>query len=325
MLEKELRAPHAIKAALAVMVFSSLVACGGGGGGNGGSDTPFEVSVATTDTTVRTETLSAGETVTLAVAGGTRLTIKSDGETRWTPVNVDASYVVDSFSFTEKVVTVDSIEGGEVAFSVSSKSSPEQSAVLKVKVAPHRFAAVKPNVGQTRMMKSITRGPDGSEYTQIRTHEIIAVREDGSYDDRVTSDVSSWITINTYDANDNNLSFVTSEKCTFTPPGTSIGAPMYFGKSWTYKSQVVCEDGYSYSQEVTSKVDGYAEISVPAGKYHALRLEQTEVTRSEESVWTDNYVCWWATEIGRLVKCDGTTTTGTTTFSSTDEMQSFKP
>lgn len=329
---KELRA---MKAALAVIVLSSLVACGGGG--SGGSDTPFEVSVATTDTTARTETLSAGETVTLEVAAGTRLTIKSTGETRWTPVNVDASYVVDSFSFTEKVVTVDSIKGGEVAFSVSSKSFPEQSAVLKVKVAPHRFAAVKPNVGQTHTMKSTTRADDGSEYTQTSTHEIIAVRDDGSYDDRVSWEGSDWTAIFTYDANDNNLGYADGNgKCTVTPAGMLAGAPMYFGKSWAYKSQVVCEDGRTYSHEVTSNIDGYAEVSVPAGKYHALRLQQTKLSYHPNSasptgnnVWTSKFVCWWATEIGRVVKCEDTTTfefsNETFSYSSTDEMQSFKP
>jgi hypothetical protein len=330
MLRKELRAPHATKAALATMVLASLVACGGGGGGNSESNTPFEVSVATTDTTVRAETLSAGETVTLEVAAGTRLTLKSDGETRWTPVSVDASYVVDSFSLTEKVVTVDSITGGEVAFSVSSKSSPEQSAVLKVKVAPHRFAAVKPNVGQTHTIKSTTRTEDGSEYTQTNTHEVIAVRDDGSYDDRVTWEGSDWITIHTYDNNDNNLSYLSSDsKCAFTPAATWVGAPMYFGKSWVSKSEVRCDDGYSYSWEVTGKIDGYAEVSVPAGKYRALRLQYVEVTRTPDSTnpagentWTTREVCWWATDIGRIIKCNDTTSAQ---YSYTYEMQSFKP
>jgi hypothetical protein len=336
MLEKELRAPRATKAALAIMVLASLVACGGGGSSE--ADTPFQVSVATTDTTARTETLSAGETVTLEVGSGTRLTFKSDGETRWAPVSANASYVVNSFSFNEKVVTVESIIGGEVAFSISSKSSPERSAVLKVKVVAQRFAAVKPNVGQTRTMKSTTRADDGSEYSQTRTYEVIAVREDGGYDNRATWDGSDWGWTGTYDANDNELSYVggNNNKCTFTPASTWVGAPMYFGKSWISESQVVCEDDYSYSLKVTGKVDGYAEVNVPAGKYYALKLEQTDVTTHSnpasptgKDVWTSQQVCWWATEIGRLVKCDGTVSaklpSETVSFSFTDEMQSFKP
>ncbi len=64
---------------------------------------------------------------------------------------------------------------------------------------------------------------------------------------------------------------------TFDPPRTDLpGGEFVIGKQWTSRTVMTLPDGRQIQVEASTKVVGFEEITVPAGKFNAFKLEMTQ-------------------------------------------------
>lgn len=307
-----------LAATLAIGLTWGLSACGGGGG----EDEPdFAVTAAVQGDTAPGTTLAAGQSATLSVPSGATLVFSSERETRWTPTPTDASFIVDSFSWTSKSFTVSSNGGGNVVIVFSNKDKPSEAATLTVQVEARRFEQVVPEVGVALHSTPQFTALNGSKFTKVWKDEVTSVAADGAYvEEHTVVDYSPTpISRNTFDAAGRQLTYEfdwlsdSPDVCTYAPALQVLSFPLYVGKSWANDSTANCTSNNLDRWVENRTVEAFERVSTPAGDFESLRI-RAEGTFSDakaprrEPFYTYSAVCWWSIELGRYVKCDTTKT-----------------
>jgi hypothetical protein len=299
--------------ALGVVAVMALAACGGGGDDK--KDPPLGVTVTVDGTAESSGPLMAGETSTIEVPSGATLVFASEGETRWDPVATGSSYTVNSFSFTSKSMTVSSNAGGALVVVFTNKADESQKATLNVTVAPKEFGRVDVVDGEASEWTYVRINRDENSVTDHLRAHVKFLDEDGNYSiwlETLDEGPTTWVTTN-YDAQDRvtGVSFG-SGACTDDAPVVQLSYPLHVGKQWSGTSTRTCSGVKSYDQSYERTVEAFERISVPAGAFDALRVKSVVnfTNLSDPNVpggaYSSTRTCWWATTLGRNVKCEFT-------------------
>ena len=286
----------------------ALSACGGGGHDR----PPLEVSVSV-DGVTDANMLTSGESTTINAPSGATLVFSSEAETRWEPVATDSSFTVNSFSLTSKSLTVTSNGGGSLVVVFSDNADAGKKATLTVTVAPKEFERLAVADGESSDWTYVRVDRDDHSVTDdLRAHVQILDNE-GNYSDwneTLNTGGSSWVTTN-YDAQDRMTGInYSSGGCTEDAPVVLTSYPLHVGKQWSGTSTRTCSDGRSNDQSYERTVEAFERISVLAGDYDALRIRSvsnfTNVsdTNVPGGAYSATRTCWWATTLGRNVKCE---------------------
>jgi hypothetical protein len=297
--------------ALGVVAVMALAACGGGAGDD---EPPLEVTVTVDGVADSSGPLTAGETSTMEVPSGATLVFASEGETRWAPTATGSTYAVNSFSFTSKSMTVSSNAGGTLVVVFTDKANPSQKATLNVTVAPKEFQRVAVVDGESSEWTYVRVNRDDVSHTDTLRANVRLLDDEGSYSIwlETLSGGTSWVTTN-YDAQDRmtGISFG-SGGCTDDAPQVLLSYPLHVGKQWSGTSTRTCDGVKNYDQSYERTVEAFERISVPAGSFEALRIKSvTNFTNHGDpnvpgGAYSVTRTCWWATMLGRNVKCEFT-------------------
>jgi hypothetical protein len=294
-----------LAATLAIGLTWGLSACGGGGG----EDEPdFAVTATVQGDTAPGTTLAAGQSATLSVPSGATLVFSSEGETRWTHTPTDASFTVDSFSWTSKQLTVQSNGGGSVVIVFTGKDDDAERSTLTVNVAPRRFDRVAKVLGEREDWSDTVVTRAGTTQLNSSSRVVTSIEADESY--WVDRSFARYL----YDAADRLLrsEFTSGRTCNYAYPVEGVSYPLYVGKSWTQDNRYDCSDDSGSNSTAVRTVEAFESVEVPAGAFGALRIRSSFSITNDSSVpggaHSSEQVCWWAINIGRYVKCESVLT-----------------
>ena len=299
--------------ALGMVAVMALAACGGGGGSD--EKPAFGVTVTVDGVADPAGPLTAGETGTIEVPSGATLVFASADETRWEPAATGSSYTVNDFSFTSKSMTVSSNAGGSLAVVFTDKVDASQKATLNVTVAPRQFQRVAVADGESSEWTYLRVDRDDQSRTdELRAH-VKATDGEGNYSvwfETLNEGGANWTTTN-YDAQDRSIGITFGENgCTDDPAVVLVSYPVFVGKHWSGTSTRTCIGAKSFDQSYQRTVEAFERITVPAGTFDTLRIKSlvnfTNVSDSQVTggAYSLTRTCWWATTLGRNVKCEFT-------------------
>lgn len=333
MLVNRARVRPALGAALVASMAWVLSACGGGGG-----EPPLEVAVSVNGVPDASNPLTIGEATTINVASGSTLVFTSEEDTRWAPVATSSSFSVNSFSVTEKSMTVSSDAGGTVQVVFSDARDEAKTASLTVVVAPKEFARVAPREGQFFDMAVRLTDLEGGVTTW---DERLITRLDGSggnYAEEVWSgDAYQYIVSRElYDHLGRYLGWDHPHAplaCTNSQPLVNHSYPLHVGKTWSGATSRRCDGGpANYDLAYERSVEAFEPVTVPAGTFNTLRIRSEQRVSNISiagvpSAYDVIRTCWWAVDLGRDVKCEYSYdypagTAGTLTASVVETLQS---
>lgn len=290
-----------------------LSACGGGGGG--GEEPPLEMVVSVNGVSDASNPLTIGESTTINVASGSTLVFTSEEDSRWAPVATNSSFSVDSFSLTEKAMTVSSNAGGTLLVVFSDARDATKTATLTIVVAPQEFARVAPREGQFfDMTVSVTR----LNGEVLAWDERLVTRLDGAggshaeevwqgdaYDQIVSRELYDHL--GRYLGWDHPHSPV---ECTYSQPLVYHSYPLHVGKTWSGDASRSCQGGpAAFDLAYERTVEAFEPVTVPAGTFNALRVRSEQRNSNVASpgvppTYDVIRTCWWAVDLGRDVKCE---------------------
>jgi hypothetical protein len=98
--------------------------------------------------------------------------------------------------------------------------------------------------------------------------------------------------------------------CSFQPVVAFYRFPLSVGQAWSAPwATSHCIDANEGGGHVEVEVLAYEAVDVPAGHFASLRLHTTLVEEAEGAggLGRTESDCWWAVELGRLVRCETTT------------------
>lgn len=293
----------------AAVLMLGMAACGGG------SDAPaLAVNVSVDGVADGANPLTAGESATITVPSGATLAFASEGETRWDPVASDSSYVVNSFSYTAKSMTVTSNAGGTVTVTFVNKADESQKAALSISVAPKEFGRMPPIAGEIARWKSTFTfrgaGPESSDYL---TRSLL-LDNGGHGEDTASAEFPDDFYIRSlYDEQDAYLGWQSitnpSSACLYDVPVVYFSYPLHVGKTWAGEHTRTCNSGATFHMSDVRTAEAYERVTVPAGSFDTIRVhaELTYTNVADPNLPDNSYTvtstCWWAVDLGRKVKC----------------------
>lgn len=295
-----------------------LSACGGGGGGGGGGGEeppPLEMVVSVNGVSDASNPLTIGESTTINVASGSTLVFTSEEDSRWAPVATNSSFSVDSFSLTEKAMTVSSNTGGTVLVVFSDARDVAKTATLTVVVAPREFARVSPKEGQFFDWEVHGTRVNGEPWRDAHRRVTHLEGSDGGYSLNYFAgpDLDQASSRFLYDTQDRYLGWdhpLAPVSCSYDNPLVYQSYPLHVGKAWVGTARRDCEGGPAeFDMAYERSVDAFERLTVPAGTFDTLRIK-SEIHYSNvsgdsgPSSYDVTRTCWWAVDLGRDVKCE---------------------
>lgn len=300
---------------MAGLVAIAAAATGCGGGGSEPAASPFQVQATSTDASQPAVTLASGQEQAITVAPGTQVTLSSVADTRWSVAASSASYQVESFSLTQKVLTVSSIPGGEVTVELRSDSDTTARAVLHIGVTPRQFNPAVLRVGELRTWRQSYVYVGGDTFTRDLNSRVSSLDSDGGFSLQSLSDNGTVLNVSTYNADWAQTSILVSStglQCTQSQKSSASRFPLVVGQSRTFSADESCTDGFIATTSGTEQVAGYTSVTSALGTYDALKLVTTSTSTafdpsapggsSETSSTVDT--CYWAVDLGRTILCD---------------------
>jgi hypothetical protein len=152
--------------------------------------------------------------------------------------------------------------------------------------------------------------------TQYADH-VTTVNADGSYGfDRIDADgnATERYTSNVDGDRTSRRVLANGNLCSFSPGRNYLSFPLSVGKTWLSNWTQNCTLGYRETANQLAAVTGRETVTVPAGRFDALRIGYvTLFTKSNdvnlangskgEAAYLQEATCWWAIEPKRIVKC----------------------
>lgn len=299
--------------AIAAAMATGLAACGGGGGDD---DAGFRLSGSADGAVVKT--VGDGQSTTLDITSGQELRFTSSNAVTWTATADKTTVTPKDQSSSVWSAVLKSPEGGKVTLVARSTADASKTATIVINVPPHRYTPKAVKVGEAITFRDLGTLVDGSPldktYTQTTTAVDAAtgvstldwVDAVSGLTDRYTQD-SDRNRLTRTDLNNGNL-------CTYTPKRDHQNFPLYVGKTWDSTYQYSCAAGYRETAALKAVVEGFEPITVGDTSYDTLRIGYTvKLTNSNDYLLTGgplgaasyqmDYKCWWATDIGRPIKC----------------------
>lgn len=305
----------------AALVAVALNACGGGGddGGNeAGKDTGFQLSASLDGTPVTGFALKDGGSTTLNIASGQELRLSASNGVTWTASMEKTTIQPKSQNSAVWDAVLISPEGGTVTLVAKSAADASKLATIRIEVPPHRYARVAAKVGETTLWREQGTTVDGSPIDRTYRDTTTAVDSQGGFTMnryRTTGELTDTI-LN--DADRNRTARISadspSQTCTFTPKREHFQYPMFVGKTWTSGWQYQC-GAYHETAALEASVEAFERVAVGSDTFDTLRIQYgVAFTNSNDGNLTNgvtgnaayrmDYRCWWATELGRAVKCE---------------------
>jgi hypothetical protein len=302
--------------ALGMVAVMALAACGGGGSSE--EKPAFGVTVTIDGAADAAGPLAAGETETIEVPSGATLVFESAGETRWEPTATGSSYEVNSFSFTSKSMTVSSNAGGSLMVVFSDKADASQKATLNVTVAAKEFDRVARVDGETETWSTTTTDSAGAPRVTTRLDRTVLMDAGGYGIESEDAETGASFGVRTlYDSQDRVLGYryiASGEDCLNDKPVVMVEYPLQVGKSWSSDTKQLCSSFQSVEDHSSGTVEAFERIVVPQGSHDTLRLRYEGRSTSTSIyptvppfVFSWTATCWWAVDVGRMVKCETAT------------------
>lgn len=174
------------------------------------------------------------------------------------------------------------------------------------------------SVGQSSAWSETDTLFNGSVFTRNYTQTVNFVNVDGSYSAARFEANGALGEAYNFDNGGNRLTrFIASSSnhCAYTPKRDYFNFPLYVGKTWASTWHYGCSIGYRDDAAHTAHVEALETVTTAAGSFEALRVRfQTRFTNSNDfqlengasgqAAYGHDGVCWWSTELKRLIKCD---------------------
>lgn len=322
---------HSYRYVAALVIAVAITAAGCGGGGEDRPPPPppgpLDVGVTISGSSGTVMTLHADNTATIQLLSGKQLTFASPHGSTWTITShAGATATIQTDTIESKAVTVSGVAGSSVDFHFVNSSDSTEHATVTIRLAVGEFGRVAPRDGEAQEWAEGQRSWSST----------VAVFPDGyqiaSGDLPQTGLIDEYTR---YDENDARTGWSTEDhSCNDEPRYPAVVYPVGVGKSWSYEGNAECTDAFGIShwnehRSVSSVVTRFETVTVGAGTYYAARIESEEglmVTGDVDDFngsGTTNNVCWWATEIGRIIGCEWTRRWNGNTFVSSNELTLF--
>ncbi|MDF3883717.1 hypothetical protein P3W83_14770 [Cupriavidus basilensis] len=291
---------------IAGMAISALLAACGGGG-DGGTASPL--SVGATSDGAKSTSVAAGQSASLTVESGKEVKLDANQAVTWTAT--PSKTTISSPAITEQSwrAALTSPEGGTVTLKAVSVSNPANSATITITVPPHRYAAIAPRVGEAITFNESNLQLNGTTVTKPLTYTTTAIAN-GIATLVATDATNTVVETYTQDGDRNRLTRSRppgTNQCTYAPKRDLYNFPLYVGKTWSPAWTLNCALGYHETAAVNAVVEGFEQLSTPAGTLDTLRIRYVVAYTNSNDVnfttYSENDVCWWSTKYGRAVKC----------------------
>jgi len=297
--------------------------CGGSGGDSDGvpppppPPPPLAVKLTVGEAAGPVMTLKPGTTATIQVLRGRHLAFDSEAAFKWSIVEGPwARAEVRTEEPNSKSADVSGPADSYVAFRVENAADSTELATVTVRLVEDGFNRIAPREAELQQWQStVIQTPPtypSSDYAWFALTS--QVYDDGSY----VVDTDLWS--NDYDSSDGlvNASNSFYEKyCHHAPSYASVVYPVQTGSTWSYQGTQECTE-MIFDKLVTRRsrsnvVEGFESVTTPAGTFMAARIRSNESYLYTDADWPDQNdsgtvtsVCWWATEIARMVRCHST-------------------
>lgn len=301
------------------LALAALSGCGGGGGDeSGGNDTGFQLSASLDGTPITGFALKDGGTTTLNIASGQEVRLSASNGVTWT-ASMEKTTIrpKDQNSAVWDAVLI-SPEGGTVTLVAKSAADASKLATIRIEVPPHRYARVAAKVGESTLWREQGTNVDGSPFDRSYRDTTEAVDAQGGFTMNRYS-VSGTLT-DTFlnDADRNRTARIRADNptqtCTFTPKREHFQYPMFVGKTWQSGWQYQC-GAFHETAVLEASVEAFERVAVGSDTFDTLRVKYgVAFTNSNDgnlsngvtgnAAYRMDYRCWWATELGRAVKCE---------------------
>lgn len=287
-----------------------LAACGGS------SEPPLSVALFVDDGSAPVLTVMQGESAEIEVADGQRLELRVNMPVAWSTDLGGA--VASSKSETPTrlgvVLTRAGVTGTATTFELRSVASSAASLRITVRIAARPFAAQPLEVGEFADWEDSV----GATRTYRHRTEVMRFEASGAafVEDRSTSDglLQRYSRLDTqhniaslgqvhYD--DSGMDYHST--CEFEPAVMAFSFPLWVGKTWQGAWNTVrCVDSIEGSGTASGLVETFEAVDVPAGRFDSLRVRLTLTTdpASAGGLQAGERLCWWAVDIGRIVRCE---------------------
>lgn len=302
----------------AVIAAIVLSGCGGGGGDDGGNDTGFQLSASLDGTPVAGFALKDGGTTTLNIASGQEVRLSASNGVTWTASMEKTTVQPKSQNSAVWDAVLVSPEGGAVTLVAKSAADATKLATVRIEVPPHRYARVAAKVGETTLWREQGTKVDGTPIDVAYRDTTDAVDAQGGFTmNRYGIDGTLTDTF-LNDADRNRTARIRAsnptQTCTFTPKREHFQYPMFVGKTWTSSWQYQC-GAYHETAALQANVEAFEQVAVGSDTFDTLRIKyDVAFTNSNDGTLSNgitgnaayrmDYRCWWATELGRAVKCE---------------------
>jgi hypothetical protein len=298
--------------ALAVAMATGLAACGGGGDDDAG----FRLSGSANGTVVKT--VGDGQTTTLDITSGQELRFTSSSAVAWTATADKTTVAQKDQTSSVWSAVLKSPEGGKVTLVARSTADASKTATIVINVPPHRYTPTAIKVGEAITFRDLGTRIDGSPVDRTYTQTTTAVdAATGVATLNVVDTVSGLTDRYTQDSDRNRLTrtYVNNGNvCSYTPKRDHQNFPLYVGKTWDSTYQYSCAAGYRETAALSAVVEGFEPVTVGNTSYDTLRIGYVaKLTNSNDFQLTGgavgnasyqmDYKCWWATDLGRVIKC----------------------